>query len=239
MVGDAISGWIASQVQKAGAEGAVIGLSGGIDSSVTAVLAKRALGKGVLGLIMPCHSHPQDLDHARLVAQAFQIQAQVVDLAPAFDALRAVLPGDHRIAQANVKARLRMTALYYHANQNNYLVVGTSNRSELEVGYFTKFGDGGADILPLGELFKGQVRELAWELGVPQPIIEKAPSGGLWPGQTDEGEMGITYDEIDEVLWALEAGDVHGLSAEVVAKVQRMIDRSTHKRMMPPICRLP
>jgi NAD+ synthase len=239
IVADVISAWIAEQVRKTGVEGAVLGLSGGIDSSVTAVLAKKALGDGVLGVMMPCHSHPQDLSHARLVAHTFGIRTELVDLAPAFDAFLALLPGGGRVAEANLKARLRMATLYYCANVNHYLVVGTSNRSELEVGYFTKFGDGGADILPLGELLKGQVRSLAGELGVPQPIIEKPPSGGLWPGQTDEGEMGITYDEIDEALSAMGAGDVHSLSAEVLTKVQRMVDCSAHKRVMPPICRLP
>ena len=234
-----ISTWIAEQVRMAGAEGAVIGLSGGVDSSLTAVLSKRALGDGVLGLHMPCHSNPQDMAHARLVAEAFHIQTELVDLTPVFDAFLTVLPEGDRIAQANLKARLRMATLYYHANLYNYLVVGTSNRSELAVGYFTKYGDGSADILPLGGLLKSQVRELACELGLPQPIIEKPPSGGLWPGQTDEGEMGITYREIDEVLQAVEAGEAHRVPADTLAKVQRMMDHSAHKRAMSPICPLP
>ncbi len=238
MFGDVISGWIAEQVRKAGAEGAVLGLSGGIDSSVTAVLTKKALGDGVLGVMMPCHSDPQDLAHARLVAHTFGIRTELVDLTPVLDAFLTLLPSGDRLAQANLKARLRMATLYYCANARDYLVVGTSNRSELEVGYFTKYGDGGADILPLGELLKGQVRELARKLGVPEPIIEKPPSGGLWPGQTDEGEMGITYDEIDEALSAMDVGDVRSLSAEVLTKVQLMMDRSAHKRVMPPICHL-
>jgi len=238
MVGDVISAWIAERVRKAGSEGAVVGLSGGIDSSVTAVLARRALRDGVLGLMMPCHSHPQDLAHARLVADTFGIRTDLVDLAPAFDAILALLPSGDRLAEANLKARLRMTTLYFCANAGHYLVLGTSNRSELEVGYFTKYGDGGADILPLGGLLKRQVRELARELGVPQPIIDKPPSGGLWPGQTDEGEMGITYDEIDEVLSRMDGGDVHSLSTEVLTKVLGMMDRSAHKRVMPPICPL-
>lgn len=238
-LGNAISNWIAEQVQKAGAEGAVVGLSGGVDSSLAAVLTKRALGDRVLGLLMPCHSHPTDVADARLVAEALRIRTELVDLTPIFDLFLTVLPDGHRVAQANLKARLRMATLYYHANLHDYLVIGTSNRSELAVGYFTKFGDGGADILPLGGLLKGQVRELACELGVPQVIIEKAPSGGLWPGQTDEGEMGIAYWEIDEVLRALDSGDAHRPPLETVAKVQRMIDRSAHKRMGPPICPLP
>jgi len=607
-IANTISSWIAEQVRAAGAEGAVIGLSGGVDSSVTAVLTKRALGDRVLGLLMPCHSDPQDLAHARLVAEKFHIRAELVDLTPVFDSFMAVLPREERIAQANLKARLRMVTLYYYANLYNYLVVGTSNRSELAVGYFcydectramtteglksykelkpgdrvfsldlntghviecsvagvytfdydgemlaygggrgskidlmvtpnhrvlierhgrpqfcradampsrstptpipkpwrgrkdppsvfefdndgiganarqftpmpmeeflyilglyigdehaqaypviqpvkgsgrahdpetgrfvaadaiatpreyigyktwfalpegskarsrlisllekngikygttetqvwvsgrpfyrameacgtsahikhipswvmdypakyltrlleglmdsngdkrgyyyttsqhlamqlvelgckigknvtlrtrpprtvtrangvkiksaesyevsiygngrhwlagakfrrvpyhglvwcpdvpgahnllverngrflfcgnTKYGDGGADILPLGGLLKGQVWELARELGIPQPIIDKPPSGGLWPGQTDEGEMGITYREIDEVLLALDAGETHRVPADTLAKVQRMMNRAAHKRVMPPICPLP
>ncbi|MEA3346044.1 MAG: NAD+ synthase [Chloroflexota bacterium] len=238
-IADRISTWIAEQVRMAGAEGAMIGLSGGLDSSLTAVLAKRALGDKVLGLFLPCHSDPQDLDHAQLVAEAFHIRMEVVDLTPVFDAFLAKLPEGSRVAQANLKARLRMVTLYYYANLHNYLVVGTSNRSENSVGYFTKFGDGGADILPLGGLLKGQVRKLARKLGVPQPIIEKPPSGGLWPGQTDEGEMGITYREIDEVLRALEAGEPPRVPAEALEKVQRMREHSAHKRAMPPICPLP
>jgi len=243
-VADRISTWIAEQVRLAEAKGAVLGLSGGVDSSLAAVLAKRALGDRVLGLLMPCHSDPQDLAHAQWVAETFHIRTELVDLTLVFDAFLAVLPvavppqGD-RLAQANLKARLRMATLYYHANLHNYLVVGTSNRSELAVGYFSKFGDGGADILPLGGLLKGQVRELAREVGIPQPIIEKPPSGGLWPGQTDEGEMGITYREIDEALQALETGEPHRVPAEALAQVQRMMDHSAHKRAMPPICPLP
>jgi len=238
-IADTISAWIAEQVRSAGAEGAVVGLSGGVDSSLAAVLTKRALGDQVLGLFLPCHSHPQDTAHGQLVAETFRIQTQLVDLTPIFDAFIAELPAGDRLAQANLKARLRMATLYYYANLYHYLVVGTSNRSELTVGYFTKFGDGAADILPLGGLLKTQVRELAREVGVPQPIIEKPPSGGLWPGQTDEGEMGITYWEIDEVIRALDTGEPHRVPDDVLAKVQRMRDCTTHKRTPPPICPLP
>lgn len=236
---DRISAWVAEQVLMAGAEGGVFGLSGGVDSSLTAVLAKRALDDGALALLMPCHSNPQDQAHALLVARAFDIRTEVVDLTPVFDAFLAMLPEGTRVPEANLKPRLRMAALYYHANLYNCLVIGSSNRSELAVGYFTKFGDGAADILPLGGLLKEQVRALARDLGVPQPIIEKPPSGGLWTGQTDEGEMGITYQEIDQVLQALDAGQTDRVPVKALTKVRRMMERSAHKRAMPPICPIP
>ena len=156
-----ISEWIKEKVGEARAEGIVLGLSGGVDSSLTAALAKKALGDKVLGLLMPCHSDPTDLEHARLVAIKFDIETEYVDLGPVFDSLMASLPKGSDLAVANLKPRLRMATLYYFANNCNYLVAGTGNKSEITIGYFTKFGDGGADLLPLGNLLKCQVRELA------------------------------------------------------------------------------
>jgi NAD+ synthase len=132
-----------------------------------------------------------------------------------------------------------MATLYYYANLNHYLVAGTSNRSELAVGYFTKYGDGGADILPLGSLLKTEVWELASELGIPEPIVRKAPSGGLWPGQTDEAEMGITYREIDDAVRELDEGVAHKVPTDTVSRVQAMLTGAAHKRAMPPVCPLP
>lgn len=234
-----ISTWIRERVEEAGAEGVVLGMSGGIDSSLTAVLAKRGLGDRMLGLIMPCHSNSTDVEHARRVAAKFGIRTEHVDLTPVFDRLVKALPliGD-RMAVANLKPRLRMTVLYYFANSRNYLVAGTGNRSEIKVGYFTKYGDGGADILPLGDLLKTQVRELARELGIPEEIITKPPSAGLWEGQTDEREMGISYDELDRTLVAIESGDTSECSQEVLAHVRAMMAASRHKRDPIPICEL-
>ena len=138
------------------------------------------------------------------------------------------------MARANLKPRLRMSTVYYLANSSNYLVAGTGNKPEMQVGYFTKYGDGGVDLEPLGELYKHEVRALASVLGVPQPIIDRAPSPGLWPGQTDEGEMGITYAEIDAILAAWETGEAPNLPADRIAKVEGMVARSEHKRAMPP-----
>ena len=236
---DEITAWIREQVHGAGCQGVVLGISGGVDSAVTAVLAQRALGaEAVLGLIMPCHSVPQDEEHARLVIETFEIEWDRVDLTSAFDALMASFPPGQGLAVANIKPRLRMLTLYYYANLRRYLVIGTSNRTELSVGYFTKYGDGGSDFLPLGDLFKCEVRDLAGEIGVPEVIIEKAPSGGMWEGQTDEGEMGITYETLDRVLEALEAGDTTGLEPGDVTLVKRMMVTSEHKRAPLPLFRV-
>jgi NAD+ synthase len=234
-----ISNWIRERVEEAGAEGVVLGMSGGVDSSLAAVLAQRGLGDGVLGLIIPCHSNPTDSEHARLVATEFGIKTEYVDLAPVFDCLLQALPHSRdRVAAGNLKARLRMAVWYYFANSRNYLVAGTGNKSEIKCGYFTKYGDGGVDILPLGDLLKTQVRELARELGIPEEIITKPPSAGLWEGQTDEGEMGITYEELDKVLVAIESGNTGHCDQEALARVRAMMAASQHKRDPIPICKL-
>ena len=235
MLANQIAAWIAERVSAAGAQGIVVGLSGGVDSAVVAVLAQRAVGEHLLGLLMPCHSQPVDSEYAHLLANAFGIETITVDLAPAYDALIAALPPGPNLAQANLKPRLRMTTLYYMANTRNYLVAGTGNKSEIMVGYSTKWGDGGCDILPLGGVFKTLVWDLACELGIPDEIISRPPTAGLWPGQTDEDEMGITYAELDATLTAIERGDTSSCEPATLAKVQGMIARSAHKRAMPPI----
>ena len=180
--------WIGDTVSAAGGQGVVVGMSGGIDSSVVAALCQRAFPGCTLGVIMPCHSDRVDRQHAELVAARFQIPVKIVVLDGAFDALAKVLPGEDydsatiKLAEANIRPRLRMVTLYYFANRLNYLVVGAGNRSELYVGYFTKYGDGGVDLLPLGNLVKSQVRDLAAYLGIPRQIIDKPPSAGLWSG---------------------------------------------------------
>ncbi|MBX5445382.1 NAD+ synthase [Sphaerobacter sp.] len=233
---DQIAAWIKEQVAQAGVQGGVVGLSGGIDSAVVAGLATRALGpERVTAAIMPAHSNPQDVEHAKLAAAAFGLEPLVIDLSRAYDVLRETLPPGSEMANANIKPRLRMITLYHLANTRNALVIGTGNKSEEMVGYFTKYGDGGVDILPIGGLYKHQVVALAREIGVPEPIITKPPSAGLWAGQTDEGEMGITYDELDAILAAIERGDTTGFPPDKVARVERMIASSEHKRRLPPI----
>ncbi|MDI6703433.1 MAG: NAD+ synthase [bacterium] len=232
---DDISNWIKIQVKEAKAEGVVVGLSGGVDSSVVAALSKKALGDRVLGLIMPCQSESEDYDHAILVALRLKLKTERVALETVYNKLLETLPSGNKLAMANLKPRLRMITLYYFANNLNYLVAGTGNKSEIMVGYFTKYGDGGVDILPLGGLLKSEVRELAWELDIPKEIIEKVPSAGLWPGQTDEGELGIGYDELDRAILALESGNREDLDSHILAKVEDLIKASSHKRSLARI----
>ena len=233
---DEIAAWLREQLAGAGADGLVLGLSGGVDSATAAALGVRAIGsQRVLAVLMPCHSQPEDARLARLVADTFSIPTLTVDLDGAYDALTAVLPpSDHPLAAANVKPRLRMITLYYLAQSRNYLVLGSGNKTEILVGYSTKYGDGGVDLLPMGDIYKTQVWELARELGVPRPVVERPPTAGLWPGQTDEGEMGITYAEIDAILAAWDRGEEPDQPPESIAKVRSMVARSEHKRAMPP-----
>lgn len=230
---DKLIAWIREQVERAERRGVVFGLSGGIDSAVVAVLCKRAFPDNCLAAIMPCYSVETDIEHAQAVALKFQIPFKNIALEGVFDVLLAALsdgeydPGTKRLAEANLKPRLRMITLYCLANRLDYLVVGTGNRSEISIGYFTEYGDGGVDILPLGNLVKSRVRELAVHLGIPDEIIQKPPSAGLWEGQTDEGEMGLTYEELDRYLVTGKA------SEEIKKKVDAMMGGSAHKRAMP------
>ncbi len=230
--------WIRDKVLAAERRGIVVGMSGGLDSSVLAVLCQRAFPQSMLGVLMPCHSSQEDGEHAQIVASKFSIPTRIVVLDTVFDTLLRALASDRveptasRLAKANLKVRLRMLALYYFANQLKYMVAGASNRSELAIGYFTKYGDGGVDILPLGNLVKGQVKELASFLGIPQQIIDKPPSAGLWQGQTDEGELGLSYEELDRYLVTGEA------SNELRDKIESMIAASNHKRLPPPVANL-
>lgn len=234
-VAERLVSWIKQQVAGASSRGVVLGLSGGLDSSVVAVLCQRAFPNEMLAVIMPCQSCEADLDDARLMAETLAIPTATVVLDEPFNRLLNAIPrGEYdpdtqRLAEANLKTRLRMSTLYYFANRLHYLVAGTSNRSEIAVGYSTKYGDGGVDIQPLGSLLKGQVRELARHLQIPDRIIEKPPSAGLWKGQTDEGEMGLTYEELDRYLASGEAND------EVRRRVEGLARASTHKRATPPV----
>jgi NAD+ synthase len=184
---------------------------------------------------MPCESSAEDEQFARMAAESLELDLMTVDLCLPYNALLEELPGGNQMARANLKPRLRMAALYYLAQSRNYLVAGTGNKAELMVGFYTKYGDGGVDLEPLGALYKHEVRALANVLGLPQAIIQRTPSPGLWPGQTDEGEMGITYAEIDAILAAWDTDKVPDLPADRIAKVQGMVARTAHKRAVPPV----
>ena len=242
---DKIASWLVDRAMAAGARGYVFGLSGGIDSAVVAKLCQMAFPQRVLGVMLPCYSHPQDEADARLAATAFSIPVARVDLGPTFDALtdslsHAVkgLPSHvesidikQQMPDANLKPRLRMTSLYFIANSLNYLVAGTGNRSEITLGYYTKYGDGGVDVLPIGGLLKSEVRALAREIGVPDPIITKAPTAGLWVGQTDEAEMGFSYDTLELYL----AKGPSAVPPQVATRIEQLKSASDHKRALPPI----
>ena len=238
------------QLTATGARGFVVGLSGGIDSAVVARLAQLAAPGHVVAAILPCHSDPQDERDAALVAAQFSIPTIRIDLSASYDALVAesqaavqtlppqmrtasAPPGDPRarLPLANIKARLRMTTLYFLANSLTYFVAGTSNRAEIAVGYFSKHGDGGADLLPIGRLLKSEVRTLARELKIPSSIIERTPSAGLWVGQSDEEEMGFSYAELERYL---EDGP-QGVSPALAMRIERLTRSSEHKRSLPPM----
>ncbi|OGO16993.1 MAG: NAD(+) synthase [Chloroflexi bacterium RBG_16_50_11] len=235
LLAENLSGWIKDKVLEAGCKGTVLGMSGGIDSSVVGALCIKVFPNNTLGLIMPCHSTAKDKEHAENVAKKFSIPTKTVALDDIYDAYLKILPDFKpepsltRLAQANLKARLRMITLYYTANQTKYLVIGSGNRSELTVGYFTKHGDSGVDVLPLGNLVKREVRELARFLKIPPEIIDKAPSAGLWAGQTDEGEMGFSYEALDNYILT---GDA---PAELKKRIEMMRANSAHKCTTPPV----
>ena len=237
-LGEKISRWIRDRVRAAGAAGVVLGLSGGVDSAVVAVLAKKAVGDHLLTVLMPCHSLAEDERDAILVADSFGLRRERVDLSPVYDAFLGQLPEAGEMCQANLKPRLRMTTLYYYANILNYLVAGTGNKSERLVGYFTKYGDGGADLLPLGDLTKTQVWKLAKELDVPRRIIDRPPSAGLREGQTDEEDLNIRYRDLDRILVCLENGNEPRVSRARLGNVKERMARSKHKRSAPPVFRV-
>lgn len=203
---DQLVAWLHSEVEASAARGLTFGLSGGIDSAVVGELVRRAVPAAHLALVLPIHTSDADRRDALEVGRTFGLSVETIELDEVYESLARLLGGDPDseerpdLALANMKARLRMVALYYRANRERYLVAGTGNRSELSIGYFTKFGDGAVDLMPLGHLVKSEVVELARHLGVPQTVIDKPPSADTWRGQTDERELGFTYEQLEEYV---------------------------------------
>lgn len=242
-VADRAAAFICEQMAAARRQHAVIGLSGGIDSAVSAWLATRALGPGALTAFMLPYrtSNPDSLAHAKLVADELGIAREVIEITPMVDAYFVDFPDADRMRRANMMARQRMAVLYDQSERLRALVIGTGNRTEGLLGYTTLWGDMAAAFNPVGDLYKTQVRALAAHLGVPQRIIEKPPSADLWKGQTDEGELGLTYDDADRILTrlidrGLSEQDIvaEGFDESVVRRVAETHLRSEFKRRMPP-----
>lgn len=239
--------FIRKVVSDSGRDGAVIGLSGGIDSAVVGALLVRALGKDkVIGILMPAsHTPKEDTEDARSLAKGWGIKTYEMGIDPIFSAFEKTLPreGETKIAYANVKARIRMIINYYFANTKGMLVAGTGDKSEDEIGFFSKFGDGGVDFLPIAHLYKTQVRRLGAYLGLPERVVQKPSSPQLWPGHRAVDEIPLDYDRLDPVLICLfdeklpppEVSKKTGVDLKIIEEVVRRHRSSAHKRVYPPM----
>jgi NAD+ synthase len=241
-----ITRFIRDYVQKSKAKGIVLGLSGGIDSSTVAALSAKAIGgNNVLGLILPEKEtyNPKDIEHAKLIAEKFELKTEAIDITPALEALRKTIPifnDKDKLCKGNLKARTRMLYFYYYANRLSLIVCGSSDKSETMMGYFTKWGDIAADISPIMDLYKTQVQKLARHIGIPEEIVKKPPSPALWPGQTAEEELGLKYETLDLILYGLEhfmkteeIAEQLGLQKALVERVKKRWQSMEHKRRMP------
>ena len=243
--------FIYGQIEASGLQGAIVAVSGGVDSAVTFVLTVKALGsERVRAVTMPERDiTPEgDIEDVMRLAEMFDVTCDVVEITPVIHVMRSILPlydSFDLVSSGNVKARVRMTIAYHYANALQSMVIGSSNKTEWLTGYFTKYGDGGVDLMPLADLYKTQVRQLARHLDIPEKIIDKTPTAGLWPGQSDEGELGIKYEVLDLILYAWE----QGMGAAAIARelnihpsmVERVLKRvrvNEHKRRLPLILRL-
>jgi NAD+ synthase len=242
-----LTGFIDNEVRKAGFERVVVGLSGGVDSSLAAFLAAEALGPhNVWGIQMPYRaSSPESMEHATLVVKTLGIQSLTVDITPMVDAYFTSFPDADHVRRGNKMARERMTILFDHSARLGGLVLGTSNKTELLLGYGTLYGDMASAVNPLGDLYKTQVRQLARHVKVPTVIVEKQPSADLWAGQTDEAELGFTYEEVDRVLYLLvdqryEVADLvaEGFDERFVRAVYHKVQSSQYKRRLPVIAKV-
>ena len=248
-----ISESICEAVNTSHCKGVVLGISGGVDSSLVLSLACRAK-VDVHAMILPESpgTGASDVEDAKALAKKLGVPYSVVYIGPILETLDKGFPWKDypadrkRLALGNAKARLRMVCNYMAANLGERLVLGTGNRTEILLGYATKYGDGGVDMQPIGDLYKAQVRQLAAYVGVPEKIVNKVPTAGLWPGQTDEGELGASYDVMDEVLYYLadkqltvrQAAEKTGNDLALVKKLYDRMQTNAHKRCMPPVTKL-
>ncbi len=244
---NAIEESIVRAVETSRMNGAILALSGGIDSSLVAVLASRVVD--VYGLLLPdrATSDPRDMEDAKDLAKSLGIDCELIDIGGIVEAVYAARPNlgpkECRLAYANVKPRVRMIMNYFASNLDGRVVLGTGNKTELLMGYFTKYGDGGVDLLPIAGLYKARVRQMAKHVGVPEDIIKKPPSAGLWKGQTDEGEMGISYETLDKILYGvydlgLSYGEIQketGVDEATFTSIMERVRDNEHKRNMPPV----
>ncbi len=216
--------WIQDEVKKANCKGVVIGLSGGVDSSVVAALAKKAFPKNSLGVYLPCGDMGQDLIDAQDVADKIKLTTQTVDITESFKQLLKATNVKTKLAAANIKPRLRMSSLYAIAQERGYLVLGTDNAAEWILGYFTKYGDGGVDLLPIRHLLKSEVKEAAKILDLPKNVWTKKPTAALWEGQTDEEELGFSYNEVDKYIQGKK------IPQDIKQQIEKQIKITEHKR---------
>lgn len=259
-----IEAFVKDIIDSSGTQGVIIGLSGGIDSALVAALCTRALGREkVLGLFcyeserIPDLNTNTDFSDVSRLADDLGIEFLIIDMSPVLNAAGTTIAHAHALGgeavripgsetdlcKGNLRARMRMSVLYYYANRLNFLVAGTANRTELLTGYYTKYGDGGVDINPVGDLYKTEVRQLARYLGIPKSILEKTPSAGFWEGQSDEADLGISYDDLDKFLRLTvdENKDREtvlretGMDGELYASLTARLRSGTHKRNIPPI----
>ncbi len=243
--------FIREEVERSGLNGALVSVSGGIDSAVALALTVRALGpERVRAITLPERDITPDRDIADVMSlvRSLDVTCDTVEITPVMSVMREILPlydPEDLVCFGNVKARVRMILSYHYANSLGYMVIGTSNRTEWLTGYFTKYGDGGVDLMPLADLYKNQIRQLAVHLDIPESIVEKAPSGGLWPGQTDEGELGIDYDTLDLILSGMdeempeeEIAEALDVDLTTVQGVFKRVKANEHKRRLPTVLRL-
>ena len=240
-------GFIRSEITRAGFSRAVINLSGGVDSAVSCFLAAEALGpQNVLALRLPYRSSsPDSLAHAQLVIDQLGVQSLTFEITAMVEPLFERFPEASALRRGNAMARARMIALYDQSEAFNGLAVGTGNKTEILLGYTTLYGDSACAINPLGDLYKTQLRQLARGLGVPDAIVDKAPSADLWAGQTDEDELGFTYEQVDRLLYLLvdqryspQDCIAAGFAEDFVRQVVRRVQRSQFKRLLPPVAKL-